>query len=180
MIAVLQRAVQGGLAANGVGVSGALAPTPAPTVAPGKTLRRSVPAAPARDRVVFLGSCGVLVRTRDGRLPRDGEVEPDGAALRLSTRVGPVLLVGTLRTRPADGCFRFAVPTELHKIDVEIIRAVAPSLLAEHAACLRIAALAQQVVALACPHLEATGIPETDLARALFALQNSRLERLDS
>ena len=176
---ILQRAVAGGLVANGVGVSGAVAPTPAPTVAPGKTLRRSVPAAPAKDRVVFLGSCGVLVRTRDGRLPREGEVELDGASLRLSTRVGPVQVAGALRSRPKDGCFRWATPTELHKLDVEIIRAVAPSLLAEHEACLRITALAQQVAALACPHLEATGVPETDLARALHALQNSNLQRLD-
>ena len=118
-----------------------VSPTPANAAPPAATAKR-----PRPDRVLVLGGLGwpsVLVRDRDGRLPRDGEVEPDGACLRVRCAGGPVLVAGSLRGAP-DAC-RWAPVGDLHPIDLEVLRRVAPAHAADADARDRIAALAREV-----------------------------------
>ena len=91
----------------------------------------------------MLGGPGVLVRCRDGRLPRDGEVMPDGACLRVAAPGGPVLVAGSLRSAPT-AC-RWTLVAEMHPIDLEVLRRVAPAHAADADARDRIAALAREV-----------------------------------
>ena len=115
-------------------------PGPGPAPVPAKTLAARPP---RPDRVLVLGGPGVLVRCRDGRLPRDGEVVPDGACLRVRCAGGPVLVAGSLREVP-DAC-RWAPVGDLHPIDLEVLRRVAPAHAADADARDRIAALAREV-----------------------------------
>ena len=89
-----RRAVNAALAVNGVSV-----PTPAASPIPVSSPAALPPATPAKrskpDRVLVLGAAGVLV-TAAGRLPRDGEVEHDGVALRVAAKGGPVLVAGNI------------------------------------------------------------------------------------
>lgn len=139
----LRDAVRAALEINGVRTGPPVAPTATTahpvTVAP--SMKR-----PRPDRVLVLGGLGwpsVLVRDRDGRLPRDGEVEPDGACLRVRCAGGPVLVAGSLRGAP-DAC-RWAPVGDLHPIDLEVLRRVAPAHAADADARDRIAALAREV-----------------------------------
>ena len=152
------------------------APTATPTPAPAKRQRR--------DRVLVLGGPGVLVRDRDGRLPRDGEVEPDGACLRVTGPGGPVLVAGSLRTPPT-AC-RWAIVADLHPIDLEVLRRVAPAHAAEAQQRERVASLTRDVarelgvqfarqgirVNALCP-----GPVNTPLLQELFAKDPERAQR---
>lgn len=139
----LRDAVRAALEINGVRTG--------PPVVPTATTAHPVTVAPSTkrprpDRVLVLGGLGwpgVLVRDRDGRLPRDGEVEPDGACLRVRCAGGPVLVAGALRGVP-DAC-RWAPVGDLHPIDLEVLRRVAPAHAADADARDRIAALAREV-----------------------------------
>lgn len=139
----LRDAVRAALEINGVRTG--------PPVVPTATTAHPVTVAPSTkrprpDRVLVLGGLGwpgVLVRDRDGRLPRDGEVEPDGACLRVRCAGGPVLVAGSLREVP-DAC-RWAPVGDLHPIDLEVLRRVAPAHAADADARDRIAALAREV-----------------------------------
>ena len=121
----LRDAVRAALEINGVRTG--------PPVVPTATTAHPVTVAPSTkrprpDRVLVLGGLGwpgVLVRDRDGRLPRDGEVVPDGACLRVRCAGGPVLVAGSLRGVP-DAC-RWAPVEDLHPIDLEVLRRVAPA-----------------------------------------------------
>lgn len=178
LLDALQRGVQGGLIATGIADTSThlqaqeVAPAPQPT----RVAKSSKTAAP---RVVLLSETGVLVRAHDGRLPREGEldIEPDGMSIVIRTRVGPVVVAGSLRRRPAQGTMRWAVATELHALDLEILRTVAPSQVNLHVACLRMATLAQEIASLACEAAgytwQPTGSPEADLAVALEILKTS-------
>jgi len=139
----LRDAVRAALEINGVRTG--------PPVVPTATTAHPVTVAPSTkrprpDRVLVLGGLGwpgVLVRDRDGRLPRDGEVAPDGACLRVRCAGGPVLVAGSLRGVP-DAC-RWAPVGDLHPLDLEVLRRVAPAHAADADARDRIAALAREV-----------------------------------
>ena len=91
----------------------------------------------------MLGGPGVLVRCRDGRLPRDGEVMPDGACLRVAAPGGPVLVAGSLRSAPT-AC-RWTLVAEMHPIDLEVLRRVAPAHAADAGHRARVGDLAREV-----------------------------------
>lgn len=155
-------AVRAALEINGVRtrpIEPPSAPAATPTPAPAKRQRR--------DRVLVLGGPGVLVRDRDGRLPRDGEVEPDGACLRVAGPGGPVLVAGSLRTPPT-AC-RWAVVADLHPIDLEVLRRVAPAHAAEAQQRERVAGLTRDVareLGVAGRGTEATLLAVLDALRA--------------
>jgi len=155
-----RRAVDAALAVNGL-----VAPAPAPVAAPvtllalpaASTVSRSKP-----DRVLVLGAAGVLV-TAKGRLPRDGEVEHDGAALRVHAKGGPVLVAGALRKVPAT-C-RWVPVSGLHRVDLVVLRQVAPAHAHELSTREKIAVLVSQLVtAHGC---NTTGDIASDLAAVL-------------
>lgn len=169
----LQRMAHAALAVNGLTLptaqTTAMACRVAPTRAPVRARPKALPAA-RPDRVVVLGGGGtVLVRVKDGRLPRDGEVRPDGACLRLTPpgRGGPVLLAGALQCFPA--AMRWATPSEMHALDLATVRAVAPSHVAEYDGRRRLLELTIEVAAAA--NVPCDGSPEDVLRAVLHALK---------
>lgn len=108
------------------------------------------------------------MRARDGRLPRDGEVRPDGACLRVSPpgRGGPVLLAGALQSAPRVAV-RWVTPAGLHALDLATVRVVAPSHVAEYDARKR---LLELVIEVAAVHgVPCDGSPEDVMAAVLRA-----------
>lgn len=175
---VLQRGVQGGLIATGIADTSAQTQAQEVASAP-QSARAAKQRKTVAPRVVLLSETGVLVRAHDGRLPREGEldIEPDGMSIVIRTRVGPVVVAGSLRRRPAMGTMRWAVATELHALDLEILRVVAPTQVTLHDACVRMANIAQEIARLACEAAgytwQPTGSPEADLQVALEILKTS-------
>lgn len=122
------------------------------------------------DRVLVLGSAGVLV-TSKGRLPRDGEVEHDGVALRIACKGGPVLVAGALRRVPV-GC-RWVPVAQLHRVDLAVVAAAAPAHLVDMRKRERVDALIGQLAAI---HGKSTGDAERDL-QAVLALTHAHAQR---
>ena len=162
-----RRAVNAALLVNGVSV-----PTPAsPTRVSPPALPPAAPAKrPKPDRVLVLGAAGVLV-TAAGRLPRDGDVEHDGVALRVAAKGGHVLVAGSLRKVPA-AC-RWVPASALHRVDLAVLRQVAPAHAHELDVRERVAALAGNIASVL--GLPLTGDPEYDLRASLDALQTRLL-----
>lgn len=156
-----RRAVNAALAVNGVSV-----PTPAASPSPAALPPATPAKRPKPDRVLVLGAAGVLV-TAAGRLPRDGEVEHDGVALRVAAKGGPVLVAGSLRKVPA-AC-RWVPASALHRVDLAVLRQVAPAHARELDARERVAALAGNIASVL--GLSLTGDPEHDLRASLDALR---------
>jgi len=156
-----RRAVNAALAVNGVSV-----PTPAASPSPAALPPATPAKRPKPDRVLVLGAAGVLV-TAAGRLPRDGEVEHDGVALRVAAKGGPVLVAGTLRKIPA-AC-RWVPASALHRVDLAVLRQVAPAHARELDARERVAALVVNIASVL--GLSLTGDLEHDLRASLDVLQ---------
>lgn len=115
-----------------------------------------------------------MVRVRDGRLPRDGDVQPDGAGVRLRVGRRHALVVASLRWRPAPGSVKWVPVTALHVNDRAIVEAAAP-----HAfACLAHTASMQTMAAAIVDVLgdTSTGSAEDDLRRALTLLRRRVLD----
>lgn len=164
MTGVAGRMVRAALEANGVtatSATGAEAAAPSPAKPP---RRKRVPSA---DAVLLLGAPGVLVRTRDGRLPTDREVELDGVCLRVRVGRVYVLVAGSVR-RFGVPC-RWATASELDPRDLEVVRAAAPSQLAELEQRRRIGEVAREMCQLVgAGNCETRGLdPEGDLCFAL-------------
>lgn len=153
-----RRAVDAALEVNGLVAPVAATPArPVLALPPARTAPHPKP-----DRVLVLGAAGVLV-TAKGRLPRDGEVEHDGVALRVTCKGGPVLVAGALR-KAAPVC-RWVPVSGLHRVDLAVLRQVAPAHAAELDARERVAALAARLVE-TCGGI-ATGDLELNLQTAL-------------
>jgi len=155
-----RRAVNAALAVNGVSV-----PTPVASPTPAALPPATPTNRPKPDRVLVLGAAGVLV-TVAGRLPRDGEVEHDGVALRVAAKGGPVLVAGSLRKVPA-AC-RWVPASALHRVDLAVLRQVAPAHARELDARERVAALASRLATIhGC---DVTGDAAADLEAVLAKL----------
>ena len=158
-----RRAVKAALAVNGLAVTGdASAVKPMLALPPAPAAMTVSVSRPKPDRVLVLGSAGVLVGAK-GRLPRDGDVVHDGVALRIACKGGPIIIAGALR-RISPGC-RWVPVSALHRIDLAVVAAVAPAHLAEMHKRDRFAVLAANIATML--GRTSTGDAELDLRVAL-------------